>query len=185
MVLAPAEATCHDPRMRLPAQLLPSGRLAQIPFAFAAAGIYVASFASQALLAPAVTERAGPLVFAAAQAVLLAAWYVIHAQRLRDAGRETGAALGIAIVYALAIVLLVLVLWLLTAGGSGGADNRGSPVHFFVVIYLLALLTGDQALGAGLGYFVFAFLAMILAPVVIALGFSLHAALQPSAPPAS
>jgi uncharacterized membrane protein YhaH (DUF805 family) len=165
------------------AQLSPSGRLARGPFAFAAVAVYAASFASQALLAPPVAAKAGLWAFAVAQAVLVWAWYLIHAQRLRDAGRETGAALGIAIVYALAIVLLLLLL-LLTAGGSGGADNGAPLFHFFVIVTMLALLTGDQALGTGFGYFVIAFLALIFAPIVIALGFSLHTALRPSTPPA-
>ena len=161
--------------------LLPSGRLPRGPFALAVTAVYAASFASQALLAPPVVAKAGVWAFAAAQAVLVCAWYVIHSQRLHDAGHKSGAALGIAIVYALAIVLLLLLLLLITAGGSGGADRDGTLLNFFIIIYMLAILTGDQALGTGFGYFVIGFLGLILAPVLIALGFSIWTGLQPSA----
>ena len=36
--------------------------------------------------------RTGPWLFAAAQALLIWVWYVLHAKRLRDAGRSVGLA---------------------------------------------------------------------------------------------
>ena len=37
-------------------------------------------------------------------------WFALHAKRLRDAGRPIGLAIAIAILYALAIVLLMLLV---------------------------------------------------------------------------
>ena len=98
-------------------------RIAPGPFASAALGIYVLSFASQVLLAAPVTSRLSVAPFALAQALLIASWIVLHRWRLHDAGRPTGIVTGIAIVYALEIVLLiVIVAWILsaTASSSGG-----------------------------------------------------------------
>ena len=63
--------------------------------------VYLVSFASQLLLSPPVTRWAGVWAFALVQAVLIWLWIVLHGNRLRDAGRPTGLAIGVACVYAL------------------------------------------------------------------------------------
>src|SRR6185295_9946731 len=88
------------------------GRLARKPFALGVLGIYLAGIAAQALLSGAVTARAGLWPFIIVQAALIWVWLVLHVRRLRDAGQAPAAAIGVALVYTLALgVLLVLFLF--------------------------------------------------------------------------
>jgi hypothetical protein len=126
----------------------------------------------------------GVLPFALVQAALIGVWMVLHMRRLRDAGRPTGLAIGIAMIYALEVILLVIVVWLIAASTAGTAETAGresSILHLFVIVYLLTLLTGDPS-GGALQIWIVGFLVLMLLPVVIALGFSLWAATRPSAP---
>jgi|ERR1043165_6406820 uncharacterized membrane protein YhaH (DUF805 family) len=158
-----------------------NGRLARGPFVLAVIAVYVASFVSQILLSPPVTARAGVALFVLAQVVLIWVWIVLHTRRLRDAGRPTGIAIGIAMIYALEVVLLVLLIWLMlgTAGPTGGAGSEASIFHLFVFLYFLGLLTGDPTLGV-LQIWMMGFAALLLLPVVIAVIFSLWTATRPS-----
>jgi uncharacterized membrane protein YhaH (DUF805 family) len=162
--------------------LSPSGRLAPLPFIVAASVVYVVSFGSQMLLSPQVTARTGVWAFALVQAVLIWAWYVLHARRLRDAGRPGGLAAGIAVVYALEVVLIVAIVALLSSSGmphAGGAREEASILNLFVLLYLLTVLAGDSGFDA-LWWWFMGFLVVLLLPIVIALGFSLWAATRPS-----
>jgi len=164
--------------------LSPAGRLAPLPFAVAVIAVYFVSFGSQVLLSAPVTARMSVLPFVLVQAVLIWIWIVLHSRRLRDAGRSTGLAVGVAMVYALEVVLLTIVIWLLLAATAGTSDSAGSEasiLHLFVILYLLTLLSGDPAFGA-LQLWLIAYVALMLLPVAIALGFSLWAATRPSAP---
>ena len=58
------------------------------------------------------------------QVALISVWIVLHQSRLRDAGRPTGVAIGIACLYALEIVLLILV-WLIMSGVPGDSGGEG------------------------------------------------------------
>jgi uncharacterized membrane protein YhaH (DUF805 family) len=161
---------------------LQSGRLAPLPFTLAVAVVYLLSFGSQVLLAPPTTGVLGVLPFALVQAALIGVWMVLHMRRLRDAGRPTGLAVGIAMIYALEVILLVIVVWLIlesTAGTAETAGRESSILHLFVIVYLLTLMTGDPS-GGALQIWIMGFLALMLLPVVIALGFSLWAATRPS-----
>jgi uncharacterized membrane protein YhaH (DUF805 family) len=161
-------------------------RIAPGPFVSAAIGIYVLSFASQVLLAAPVASRLSVAPFALAQALLIASWIVLHRRRLHDAGRPTGIVSAIAILYALEVMLLIAVVtWMLsaTAGASGGVGPGADILQLFVILYLLTLLSGDPSLGA-LQLWIFGFVAVMALPVVIALSFSVWAALRPSVPPA-
>ena len=158
--------------------------MAPVPFTLAVIAVYALSFASQALLSPPVTSQFNVFPFVLAQVVLIAAWIKLHRWRLRDAGRTTGTVIGIAAIYALEIVLLVLLVWLLlsSAGPSSGGVGTEAPIlQFFVILYLLALMTGDPNLGA-LQIWMIGFAAVMLLPVVIAVVFSLWAATRPRAP---
>ena len=168
----------------LPSLLSFSGRLAPLPFVVAAIVLYVVSFGSQVLLSPPVTARMNVVPFALAQAVLIWLWLVLHARRLHDAARPAGLAVGIAIVYALEVVLLVIVVWLMLESGApaGGAGREAGILQLFVILYLMTMLSGDPGLGA-LQIWIYGFIALMLLPVVIALGFSLWAATQKSAGP--
>ncbi|CAN0088363.1 unnamed protein product [Phaeothamnion confervicola] len=162
----------------------PSGRLAPRSFAVAVLAVYVLSFLSQALLSAAVTGRAGLWPFAVLQALLIWTWFAVHARRLRDAGRSSGFALGIACLYALAMVLLLLVMVMITAtdSSSEAAQTGQGLLHLFAVLYVLGVLLGSSDFGV-LGYWLVGFLALILTPVAIALGFSIWAGTRPSVPP--
>lgn len=166
-------------------QLPPSAqRIAPGPFVSAALGIYVLSFASQVLLSAPVTAHLSVAPFALAQALLIACWIVLHRRRLHDAGRPAGIVMGIALIYALAVVLLiVIVAWMLSATAtSGGVGPNAGILQLFVILYLLTLLGGDPSLGA-LQVWIIGFVAVMALPVVIALGFSVWAATRPSLSP--
>src|SRR5436309_8668901 len=90
------------------------GRLGRKPFWLCVLAIYLAGLAAQLLLVPQVTARSGVWPFVFAQAILVWAWLAIHIKRLRDAGHGPAGAIGVALVYALAIVLLLLMVAFLT-----------------------------------------------------------------------
>jgi hypothetical protein len=164
---------------RFPSILVP--RLERRPFAVGVMAVYFLGFASQMLLSGPVTRQLGVLPFVAAQAVLIWFWIGLHMRRLRDAGRPTGVVLGVASVYALSVVLLVILLWLVlsSAGGEGAGPNAGI-LQLFVVLSLLGSMSGESGLGP-LQIWVVGFAVLMLLPVAIALGFSIWAVMQPSA----
>jgi uncharacterized membrane protein YhaH (DUF805 family) len=173
---------CHHDAM---SPLSPAGRMAPLPFAVAAIAVYAVGFGSQMLLSPLVTARMSVVPFALLQAVLVWLWLVLHARRLRDAGRPAGTAAGIAIVYALAVALLVIVVWLMLesgAAGGGGTSQEADILHLFVIFYLLAFLAGDSGPGA-LQIWILGFAVLMVLPVIIALAFSLWAATRKSVAP--
>jgi uncharacterized membrane protein YhaH (DUF805 family) len=153
-----------------------SGRLAPKPFALGAILVYAASLASQALISPPIVARSGFWPFAAAQATLLWGWYALHVKRLRDAEEDAGTAVGIAIVYALAVVLLLFVAFFL------GLDTRGAveAAENSSMRWLGLASLGGSELG-GLGFVLAAFLVAAFAPCVVALAFSIWAGTRPSA----
>jgi len=157
------------------------------PFSAAVLLVYLLSFISQMLLSPPVTSRLSVLPFVLTQGVLIGLWIVLHRRRLRDAGRPSGTAIGVAMVYALEIVLLVIVVWIMLAGATAGSDGAGGAagiLYLFVILYFLAQLTGDPNLGV-LQIWVMGFVVLMLLPVVIALGFSIWTGTRPSKTPAS
>jgi hypothetical protein len=168
--------------MSLPSPQSSAARMARGPFAVAVIAVYALSFASQVLLSPPVTGRLSVLPFIVAQAVLIGVWIVLHRRRLRDAGRPAGTAIGVAMVYALEIVLLTLLVWLMLSAGpedGGGAGSEATILQLFVLLYFLSLLSGDPSLGA-LQIWVMGFAALMILPVVIALCFSIWAGTRPS-----
>ena len=97
------------------------------------------------LLSPPVTARLSVVPFVLAQIVLIWLWIVLHRRRLHDAGRPTGIVIGIAAIYALEVVLLVLLMWLMLSvpDRQAAASGEASIFQLFVLLYLLALMTGD------------------------------------------
>jgi hypothetical protein len=161
--------------------LAPAGRLAPGPFVLAAIALYLVSFASQMLLSAPVTARMSVVPFVMVQIVLIWLWIVVHMRRLRDAGRPTGIVIGVAMVYALEVVLLTLLIWILaSAAGSGGASDDAGIFHLFIILYLLGVMAGDPSL-AGLQIWLMGFAVVMFLPVLIAIGFSLWTATRPSA----
>jgi len=116
------------------------GRLGRKPFFLWVLAIYLAGFAAQLLLAPQVTARGGVWPFVLAQAILIWAWLAVHIKRLRDAGQGPAGAIGVALIYALAIVLLLLMVAFLTnpnAPSGPGDDNAFSLLLLIVIFSLL------------------------------------------------
>lgn len=131
--------------------------------------IYLAGAAGQLLTASPVLAYAGLWPFLIAQIVLLAAWYTLHAQRLRDGGRAIAAAQGIVVIHGLAIMLLVLVgvfyMENVTAAGW-------TPESFLLVRQLVTFSRGAGDLLTLLG--LVACVALLIPPA-----FSVWAARQP------
>ena len=159
--------------------LAPGAQLARGPFVLAAIAVYGVSFLSQGLLTAPVTKHLSVVPFLLAQIVLIWLWIVLHRRRLRDAGRSTGIAVGIALVYALEVILLALVIWMLTASAAQTGDTA-SIFHLYVILYLIGSISGESNL-AGLQYWLMGVAAMMLVPAVISVIFSLWVATPPSA----
>jgi hypothetical protein len=158
-------------------------RLAPRPFAVAALAVYLLSFVSQALLAPPLTARTGPLPFALAQALLIAAWLLLHAGRLRDAGLGSAPALGIAVLYALAVALLALLIEPILGPGLPAVAAEAPPLRwadFWVLPLVVSALAAEPSLNL---FFLLAMvmLLLVLLPMAIALGFSIWTATRPRA----
>ena len=159
-----------------------TGRLAPRLFALLVTAVYLLGFSSQVLLAEPTLARAGVWPFALAQAVLLWVWFALHAKRLRDADRGTGAALGIAIVNVLSVLLLLMVV-ILFLTPPPAEDTTGSVLGTWVVIiFLVGILTGAPALGF-LGFILLAAAIVVLIPILLAIGFSFWTGTRPSARP--
>jgi uncharacterized membrane protein YhaH (DUF805 family) len=168
----------------LPAFLSASGRIAPKPFALGAAAVYVASFLSQFLLAAPVTARASVVPFLLLQIVVAWFWYSLHVRRLRDAGRPTGSAIALTILYALAIVLLLLVMLAIDAPGqpTGPETTPYTNVfQVFLVFFLIGMILGDPNLGM-FGYVMLGVIALVLLPIVIAIGFTIWVGTRPRVP---
>jgi hypothetical protein len=157
------------------------GRLAPEPFARAATAVYVTAFLAQLLLAPPAIAHAGPAPFALVQALATWSWLCLHAKRLRDGDHGIGAAIAIAILYALAVVLFLLTVALVADPIPKDASHAPSadPADFFVLFLLVAMLAGDPNLGL-FAYVVMAILMLILIPILLAVGLSIFAYGRPS-----
>jgi hypothetical protein len=177
--LVEGHATINGMSLRAP--LSPSGRLAPRPFAIAAIVLYAVSFGSQMLLSSPIATRAGIWPFVAAQALLIWLWIVLHLRRLRDAGRPTGLVAGIATAYAIEIVLLVAMAWMILASANSAGGEKVTVLHVFLFIYLLGLMSGDPHFGA-LTIWLYGVVALLLLPIVAAFALSLWAATRPSVP---
>lgn len=153
--------------------LSPHGRLGAGCFAGAVILAYALSLAGNVLTAPVVLARAGLWPFVLAQAVLIWVWYVLHAKRLRDAGRGIGPVQGVAVIYALALMLLVLVGAFFLDGGAAAGSSTPASLQVLCELFYRA--------GASLDPFVIlalvACLSLVTAPV-----FSIWAAMQPAQP---
>jgi uncharacterized membrane protein YhaH (DUF805 family) len=159
----------------------PLHTLAPRPFIIAALAIYLASFLSQMLLSPPVAMRFGLWPFTLVQVGLIGSWYSVHAQRLRDAGHGSGLALGIAAIYALTMTLLIFVMALMIAGDGGEQAYGGQgTMQLFAVMFFFAMLFGEFGGAGGAGYWVLAFLVLVLTPFFVALVFSYWTATRPS-----
>ena len=170
--------------METPVQALSaSGRIAPRPFALGVIAVYALSFLSQVLLSPPVTVQFGILPFVILQALLMGAWVALHVRRLRDAGEAISPAIAIAVLYALAMVLLMLLADQMI-GPDVSAVGTDVPGRSFSELWVFLLLFSAFASEASLGFFhllALGIFALILIPVAIAIGFSIWAGTRPAA----
>jgi uncharacterized membrane protein YhaH (DUF805 family) len=161
----------------------PSGRLSRGGFLLAVSVVYLAGIGSQMLTAPVVVDRFNLLPFACAQLGILWSWYVLHRKRLRDAGRSSGLAAGIAILYLLALVLLLMVLSFFSAPDSGSGDTvpASSIVGLYVLLWAFGTFGERPSLGM-LDLYALILLAIALAPFILVFGCTLWAGIRRSAP---
>ena len=152
------------------------GRLAPRAFAAGAAVVYATAFLSPLLISPPVMLRAGLAPFAFVQAIAIWCWFCLHAKRLRDADRQVGVAVAIAVLYALAVILFLLLVALIMPFGDAAQTARAGDVPALPV--LIATLTAEAGIFA---YVAAAILALVVAPVPMAIGFSIWAATRPAA----
>jgi uncharacterized membrane protein YhaH (DUF805 family) len=161
--------------------LSPFGRLSAFPFVFAAIVVYLAGIASQALTVPTVTTRAGPWLFAAAQALLIWIWYVLHAKRLRDAGRSVGPAIAASLLYALSIILLLILALSFYEPMAGDVRDAGaaSALGLILLVTIVAMLGSSHYDLTSLVVVILELLSFL--PVILAVGVTLWAATRPGA----
>jgi uncharacterized membrane protein YhaH (DUF805 family) len=157
----------------------PGARLERGRFVLAATAVYGISFLSQGLLTAPVTKLFSVVPFLVVQIVLIWLWIVLHRRRLRDAGRPSGIAIGIALLYALEVILMALLIWMLTAPTEQTGDAAGI-FHLYLLLYLIGSLSGESNL-AGLQYWLMGLVGLMLLPALISVIFSLWTATRPSA----
>ncbi len=151
------------------------GRVGPRAFGFAIIAVYLLSFLSQVLISPPVAGRFGILPFVVLQAMLVWAWLALHVKRLRDAGYPPGPAIGIAILYVLAIVQLVLLIDPMIGydANAAGADvGRFTFADVWTFVLLISAFAGQVDFGF-FEMFALVVLLLILTPVVVAIGFSI------------
>lgn len=160
----------------------PKGRLRPQPFLAAIAAIYIAGALSHWLTVPGVISHVGLWVFAAAQAVLIWLWFIVHAKRLHDAGRREGLAIAVAILYVLSLILLLLLATNFFAGseaGSLGDASATSALELVLLLYIVMTLTGPVQYD--LTWIVVVILTLFaFVPLVVALIFTLWTATRTS-----
>jgi hypothetical protein len=159
----------------------PNGRLPPQPFIFGAAAVYLLGAASHLLTVPDVIARTGLWPFVIAQAVLIWIWFVLHAKRLCDAGRGSGLAVGVALLYVLSIALLLIVAegFFNTSDGLMANPNAAGALGLILLLYIVSTLAG--AAQYDLAWVVVAILTlMAFLPIIAALSLTLWAAMRPS-----
>jgi uncharacterized membrane protein YhaH (DUF805 family) len=172
----------HHPRMRsLYLVLSPGGRLRPQPFILGAVVVYLAGAASHWLTTPAVTARAGLWAFAVVEAVLTWLWFVMHAKRLHDAGRNDGLAVAVALLYALSIAFLLILAANFFAGSGGLVGNASATSALELILFLYIIETLEGSIHHDMGSIAIGILTLFaFVPVIVALFFTLWTATRPS-----
>jgi uncharacterized membrane protein YhaH (DUF805 family) len=162
--------------------LSPSGRLRPQPFIYGVAAVYVLGATSHSLTTPDVIARAGLWPFVAAQIVLIWVWFVLHAKRLRDAGRGGGLAAGASLLYALSIMLLLILATGFSnpAGGPMSNPNAGAALNLVVMLYVIASLAGTTPYNDIAWAIIAALTVLAFVPIVVAVAVTLWVATRPS-----
>jgi hypothetical protein len=161
----------------------PSGLLRSRPFIVAIVGVYAAGVASHGLTSADVIARVGLWAFVAVQALLVWIWFALHAKRLRDAGRGAGLAAGVALLYVLSIVLLVIVAAAFFDGVAADAadPNAASALGLILLVAVIAALGGSA--NYDIAWLLVAALTLVaLVPAIVTVLFTLWVATRPSSP---
>jgi uncharacterized membrane protein YhaH (DUF805 family) len=159
----------------------PSGRLRPQGFAVAVIVVYAVGAASQWLTVPGVVARNGLWPFVLAQAALIWVWFSLHAKRLRDADRSTGLAAGASLLYALAVVLLLIVATAFFSTSPSAMKGANAPGALGLILLLSIIATLADSSSYDVGWFVVAILmALAFLPIVVAFAVTLWAATRPS-----
>jgi uncharacterized membrane protein YhaH (DUF805 family) len=160
----------------------PHGRLPPQSFVAIAIAVYVAGAGSQLLTMPDVLVHAGFWPFALVQALLIWIWFAVHAKRLHDAGHGIGLAAGVAILYALSVLLLVIVAAAFYGPLAGQVSDANTAAALGLILFLsvIAVLLGSPHYD--LSWLMVAFLVLLaLVPIALAIFVTIWAAAQPSA----
>jgi hypothetical protein len=168
-------------RQSLSFLLSPRGILRPKAFLAAAILVYAVGAASHVLTTPGVIATAGPWPFAAIQAVLIWLWFALHSKRLRDAGVGSGLTAGVAVLYALSVVLLVIVEASFASAISGqtGDAKAASGLELILLVSVIALLLSSAHYDSASAV-VALLLAVEFIPIVLALAMTAWAASRPS-----
>jgi uncharacterized membrane protein YhaH (DUF805 family) len=158
----------------------PNGRLAPQPFVYGVVAVYLLGVASHFLTTPDVVSRGGLWPFIAAQILLTWIWFVLHAQRLHDAGRGMGSAIGVCLLYVLSVILLLIVADSFFNTSDALMSNAGatSAAELILLLYIVVSLLGSTLYD--LAWLTVALLTLVgFVPLLVALIFSAWAATRP------
>ncbi len=159
----------------------PNGRLKPQPFIYGAVGVYLFGVASHLLTTPDVIRHGGLWPFLAAQILLIWIWFVLHAKRLHDAGKSSGLAIAVGLLYGLSLVLLLIVADSFFNTADGLMDNAGATgaLELILLLYVIVTLIGSPHYD--LAWLLVVILVLIgFVPIVVAVVFSAWTARRPS-----
>lgn len=162
----------------------PFGRLPPAAFIVSVVVVYLAGAASHALTVPDVILRAGLWPFMVAQAVLVWIWYALHAKRLHDADRSAGLAAGVAVLYALAVALLIIIAASFYGPLAGEVPdaNTASALGLILFVSVVAVLLGVPHYDLA-WLMVVVLLLIAFVPLILAVAVSLWTATRPKIEP--
>jgi len=158
----------------------PAGRLEPKPFIVAALAVYAVGIVSLLLTGQGAVAHGGLWLFAAVQVVLTFIWYALHARRLRDAGRSSGLAAAVAVLYALSVALLVIVVaaFFTAPGAAFGNANAAGALGLSLLLMIIDAVSGPHGYDAS-WLVVLLLLGMAYVPVILAAVLTLYAATRP------
>ena len=147
--------------------------------------VYLLALGSHALTAPDWLARGGLIVFALAQILLLWSWYALHVKRLRDAGYAAAPAIGVALIYLLALILLLMILTFFMQSAaqaivSGDTLPGSAMLGLYMLIFVLGVLANPRQLDM-LDLYAALLVLILASPLLIVTGFTIWAATRPSA----
>ena len=110
--------------------------------------------------------------------MLIWLWFTLHSKRLRDAGVGSGLVAGVALLYALSVVLLVIVEASFAGAISGqtGDAKAASGLELILLVSVIALLLGSAHYDLTSAV-VAILLAVEFIPIVLAIGTTIWAAI--------